>query len=122
MATLCLLAGNGAVIEEWEIGDQAVTVGRGVGADVKINDEGLSRRHFVILREGEDYLIKDLNSRNGTWVDGDRALTTRLRPCSEIIAGRTQFRFTEPAFPAERARSGMTGPHDTVVLPSLATA
>jgi pSer/pThr/pTyr-binding forkhead associated (FHA) protein len=66
MATLCLLGIDGAQGKQWEISDQPVTVGRGATADVKVEDDGLSRRHFMVLREGADYLIKDLSSRNGT--------------------------------------------------------
>ena len=48
MAILCLLNDEGAGIREWGIGDKPVTVGRGAAADLQIDDEGLSRRHFVI--------------------------------------------------------------------------
>ena len=58
-------------------------------------DDGLSRRHFMVLREGADYLIKDLSSRNGTWVHGHRAVTARLSHNDCILAGHTLFRFCE---------------------------
>jgi len=117
MATLCLLNDEGAVLHQWEIGDRPVIVGRGGCVDVQIEDEGLSRRHFLIACEGEEFLLKDLSSRNGTWVDGERALAVNLRHDCRILAGRTQFRFSEdhliPTTPIARA----TGPHDTVVIP-----
>jgi pSer/pThr/pTyr-binding forkhead associated (FHA) protein len=95
MATLCLLGIDGALGGQWEISDQPVTVGRGATADVKVEDDGLSRRHFMVLREGADYLIKDLSSRNGTWVHGHRAVTARLSHNDCILAGHTLFRFCE---------------------------
>jgi pSer/pThr/pTyr-binding forkhead associated (FHA) protein len=96
MATLCLLNDDGAVADRWEIGNQPVAVGRDESADVIIDDQTLSRRHFVILREGEDCLLKDLNSQNGTWVDGRPALAeaTKLRHHDCILAGRTVFLFS----------------------------
>jgi pSer/pThr/pTyr-binding forkhead associated (FHA) protein len=71
MATLCLLNEDGLVVRHWAIGEKAVTIGRGATVDVQVDDEGLSRRHFMIVRDGDGYLLKDLSSRNGTWMDGD---------------------------------------------------
>jgi len=70
MAELCLLDENGAIAQRWEIGNHPVAVGRDGSADVLIPDDTLSRRHFLIWQQGESFLIKDLGSQNGTWVDG----------------------------------------------------
>jgi len=96
MASLCLLNENGVTAERWDLGAQPVSVGRGATADVRINDASLSRRHFVIVRDGKDYLLKDLNSRNGTFVDGRPAKSTRLHHHDCIVAGRTVFVFSAP--------------------------
>jgi len=95
MATLCLLNIDGALSAQWEIANGPVTVGRGASVDIRIEDEGLSRRHFMVVREGEEYLIRDLSSRNGTWVHGQRAISTRLSHNDCIHAGHTLFRFCE---------------------------
>ena len=95
MAALCLLGDDGATAQRWEIGEQPVAVGRDESADIKINDESLSRRHFLILREGESYLLKDLNSQNGTSVDGKRVQAAKLNHHDCIVAGRTLFLFSE---------------------------
>jgi pSer/pThr/pTyr-binding forkhead associated (FHA) protein len=116
MASLCLLSEDGRPARQWEIGERPVAVGRGASVDVKLNDEGLSRRHFVILREGEHYVLRDLGSRNGTWVDGERALTARLQHDDRILAGRTEFRFAEDGGDDAVGKRGI-GPHGTVVLP-----
>src|SRR5439155_24604420 len=103
MATLCLLNEDGEVVQEWQIGERPVAVGRGASVDVKIDDAGLSRRHFMIVREGEEYVLKDLSSRNGTWVDGARAVALKLRHNDGILAGLTQFRFCDDR---DAARTG----------------
>src|SRR5437660_10087022 len=95
MATLCLLAEDGAMAERWELSEQPLAVGRDESADVNINDDSLSRRHFIIVREGESYLLKDLNSQNGTSVDGKRVQAAKLRHHDCIVAGRTLFLFSE---------------------------
>ena len=97
MASLCLLDENGSLAGRWELGFRPVTVGRGATADVIVDDPALSRLHFIIEREGEEFLLKDLNSQNGTWVDGHRAGLAKLHHHDCILAGRSLFLFKEPA-------------------------
>ena len=99
MADLCLLTEDGMVAQRWAIGDQPAAVGRDETADITIRDDALSRRHFMIWREGDAFLIKDLNSQNGTWVDGQRVQGTALRHDVCIAAGRTLFMFSEHDLP-----------------------
>jgi pSer/pThr/pTyr-binding forkhead associated (FHA) protein len=101
MANLCLLDDVGAIAQRWELADQPVAVGRDASADVTINDDSLSHRHFAILREGETYMLKDLDSQKGTWVGGQRArAAAKLRHNECIAAGRSLFLFRERPFPA----------------------
>ena len=116
MATLYQIGENGSRAEQWEVGEEPVLVGRKGHAQVSIEDEGVSRRHFVISRDGEDYVIRDLNSRNGTWVEGRRVSAEKLRHNDCIQAGRTLFRFAERS--ARSARIG-EGPHGTVMIPAF---
>ena len=95
MADLYLLAEDGTVAQRWAIGDQPAAVGRDETADITIRDDTLSWRHFMIWREGGSFLIKDLNSQNGTWVDGQCVRGARMRDDVCIAAGRTLFMFSE---------------------------
>jgi pSer/pThr/pTyr-binding forkhead associated (FHA) protein len=95
MANLCLLGEDGRTTEQWELGERPVAVGRDKEADVIIHDSTLSRRHFVIVRKAGIYILQDLNSQNGTWVDGQRAQATQLHHHDCILAGRTLFLFSE---------------------------
>jgi pSer/pThr/pTyr-binding forkhead associated (FHA) protein len=122
MASLCLLNEDGAVIERWEVGDQPIAIGRDATADVTIDDAALSRRHFLICREGGQYLIKDLDSQNGTWVDGQRAQGTKLRQNDCIVAGRTLFLFREHALPDAVGPGGPLPAHDSAFLPAAIAA
>lgn len=47
-------------------------VGRDQGCEVRIHDEGISRRHFEVFHDGKSWWIKDLNSSNGTFINGSR--------------------------------------------------
>jgi len=59
----------------------SVVIGRSASADVSIPDRFLSRRHARLYRDGDDSLIEDLGSRNGTLVNGVRiSAPTKVRP------------------------------------------
>ena len=122
MATLYQIGNDGSRAERWEIGEDPVVVGRSGQARVNITDEGVSRRHFLILREGDEYVIKDLNSRNGTWVEGRRVSAEKLHDHDCILAGRTLFLFADQAATSATAHNPRTGPHGTVMLNALRPA
>jgi pSer/pThr/pTyr-binding forkhead associated (FHA) protein len=122
MADLCILDENGAIAQCWELGDEPVAVGRDDTADVPIPDDTLSRRHFLIWREGEEFMVKDLGSQNGTWVDGQRAQGTKLSHNVCIVAGRTVFMFCEHPIHPHAAREPLAAPSETaMILPAALT-
>lgn len=49
-----------------------VVLGRGLECDVVIKDTKASRRHCRLIREDGGYVLEDLESRNGTFVEGQR--------------------------------------------------
>ena len=69
------------------------TVGRDEQADITVDDRGLSRFHFEIAWNGEVAAVRDLQSTNGTFLDGVRVNELVLRSGSKISAGRTEFEF-----------------------------
>jgi serine phosphatase RsbU (regulator of sigma subunit) len=57
--------------------------------------EGLSREHLAIERQGEGWVVRDLGSTNGTWVNGTRITEpVRLRSNDQITAGQLVLTFT----------------------------
>jgi pSer/pThr/pTyr-binding forkhead associated (FHA) protein len=69
--------------------DSAVTIGRGQ-ADVVIDDPEISRRHALVRAGPHFFEIEDLDSLNGTWVNGSRIKqTVRLNPGDVIRPGTT---------------------------------
>ncbi len=78
---------------EYELKVGTSTVGRDEKADICVDDRGLSRIHFEIAWNGEVAAIRDLQSTNGTFLDGARVNELVLISGSTISAGRTEFHF-----------------------------
>jgi pSer/pThr/pTyr-binding forkhead associated (FHA) protein len=70
-------------------------IGRNPNTDITLLDEGISREHALILYdEGEDrYTIEDLQSTNGTKVNGKRVRSAELHPGDTLQIGSTEFEF-----------------------------
>jgi two-component system cell cycle response regulator len=60
------------------VADEPVVLGREDSLPARIDDEGLSRVHAKVFREGTDFFVEDLDSTNGTRINGS-ALTTRRK-------------------------------------------
>ena len=76
-----------------ELGSGSTTVGRDESSNIVVDDRGLSRVHFEIAWNGEIAAIRDRQSTNGTFVDGERVSEMVLRSGSKITAGRSVFEF-----------------------------
>jgi pSer/pThr/pTyr-binding forkhead associated (FHA) protein len=116
MATLYQIGEDGSREEHWEINDAPLVVGRSGRGQINLEDEGVSRRHFIILRDGEGYVIKDQNSRNGTWVEGRRVSSQKLQHNDCILAGRSRFVFAEPSAAPTGVAKEHTGPNGTQIV------
>ena len=70
--------------------DTIYYLGRSSRNHVQLSDTYVSRRHLKIFRRGERYFIEDLNSKNGTSVDGeliDPGLELEVREGVPIVIG-----------------------------------
>lgn len=70
-------------------------IGRGQDADLRLPDTGVSRRHAVIRYDGATAVVEDLNSTNGTVVNGQRIRTWRLQSDDVITVGHTVIVFRQ---------------------------
>jgi pSer/pThr/pTyr-binding forkhead associated (FHA) protein len=63
-------------------------------ADIKLDDAAVSRVHAVLEQVGSTWLVRDVGSRNGTRLNGERITAQRrLRDGDEIMAGHTRLVF-----------------------------
>jgi len=68
-----------------------ITIGREEGNLLRLNDERISRFHIKIKQEDDDVILTDLESTNGTRVNGSPVQIRRLRPGDQICLGRSML-------------------------------
>ena len=69
------------------VGDQ-VTVGRVPDNQIQLDDVTVSRQHAVFVREGDDWVVRDLGSLNGTYVNNERVDEAVVRHGDDLQIGR----------------------------------
>ena len=62
------------------------------------SDPGVSRKHAVIVKQGTGYLVQDLGSSNGTYVNGVRVQSAALNPGDVVHFGSSSFEFRASGF------------------------
>jgi len=72
-----------------------VVVGRGSDADLTLHDNRVSRHHAEITLHGEQWVLRDIESVNGTTVDGKAVKRVVLSAGAVIVVGDTTLRFDE---------------------------
>ena len=79
----------------YELTSDETLIGRNPTTDITLLDGGISREHTMVLYDEVDseYLIEDLQSTNGTKVNGKRVRSATLAHGDEVQIGETRFRF-----------------------------
>jgi pSer/pThr/pTyr-binding forkhead associated (FHA) protein len=76
-----------------ELVDEAITIGRGPDNTIVVNDPSISTHHAQLLLERDTYRLKDLDSTNGTRVNGKPVTETVLRFDDRIRFGAAEARY-----------------------------
>jgi predicted component of type VI protein secretion system len=76
-----------------ELVDEAITIGRGADNTIVVNDPSISSHHAQLLLEGDTYRLKDLDSTNGTRVNGKPVTETVLRFDDRIRFGAAEAHY-----------------------------
>ena len=84
---------DGSIVEKWELTGQPLVFGRSEQADRQVHDERMSRRHFSIGSTDKGYIIQDLQSTNGTYVNNVRVTESALKVNDRIRVGQTVLVF-----------------------------
>jgi hypothetical protein len=75
--------------------EQVLHIGRGLSADLRLDDSSVSRRHAILVPRPSGARILDDRSANGTFVNGRRVQQAELRSGDVIVLGRVVLRFLD---------------------------
>ena len=78
----------------FELRAESITVGRDASNAIQLHDNEVSRRHAELRRQGDRYLLVDLGSLNGSYVNGGRVQSHELAIGDEIQLGTTVMLYT----------------------------
>ncbi|MEW5890885.1 MAG: FHA domain-containing protein [Pseudomonadota bacterium] len=95
MAKLVLSSG-GSVVHQYFIDKERLTIGREAHNDVVIEDPAVSRDHAVIITVGNDRIVEDLDSGNGTFINGTRVSRQILQHGDVMRFGHYHLRYVNP--------------------------
>lgn len=93
MASKLILALDGEILREYEIDRDYISVGRKHENDIQLNDLTVSGRHALISKVGDHIYLEDLNSTNGTLVNGNYVSKYILKHGDIIQTGHHLFTF-----------------------------
>jgi hypothetical protein len=105
-----LLIFRGDEIDRVELTERDLRIGRAPENDIVLEDQAktVSRYHAELRHEQGNYVVIDVNSQNGIWVDGQRVQRAKLAPGRPIVLGKVRIELEEtraeaPAAPAPAA-------------------
>jgi pSer/pThr/pTyr-binding forkhead associated (FHA) protein len=125
-----VLSLDGQVMAEYNMNKERYTIGRLPDNDIRIDNPAVSGHHSLIINILNDSFLEDLNSTNGTYVNGKLIKKHALQHGDVITAGHHQLRFVEDdeaqqdefektmviqpsARPVERIRAAVADPATT---------
>ncbi len=88
-----ILKGLAGDVTEYPLGENNV-LGRSTTASVRLADREVSRKHSQIDLEGGEYVLRDLGSSNGTFLNGKRIFApSKLKDGDEVVIGTSKMEF-----------------------------
>ncbi|HVO89559.1 MAG TPA: FHA domain-containing protein [Casimicrobiaceae bacterium] len=100
MAKLVLSSG-GSVVQQCFVDRERLTIGRDTHNAIVIDDPAVSREHAAVVPVGNDHILEDLRSANGTFVNGSRVPRRILQHGDVIEFGAFHLRYLNPRTSSE---------------------
>ena len=87
-----------------ELSVDKTTIGRVEGNSFQIAEPSVSSHHCEVLLRGNDVVVRDLNSTNGTFIDGDKITESVIKPGQVLRLGQIELRLETdaPVAPAKK--------------------
>jgi pSer/pThr/pTyr-binding forkhead associated (FHA) protein len=89
-----MVEGPGAP-RRFQLRSPAAVIGRSEQSDIQVDSEGLSRRHLLVTRNGGEFIVEDLDSRNGVFLNGVKIHSATLRDMDTLQLGPVVFVYHE---------------------------
>ncbi|MGH7942466.1 MAG: FHA domain-containing protein [Limisphaerales bacterium] len=93
-----------------DLATERTTVGRVEDNAFQIAEPSVSSRHCEILLRGTDVVVKDLNSTNGTFINGEKVSEAVLKPGQTLRLGNVELKLDTPGAPAGSAPASPAAP------------
>ena len=100
-----------------EIKTDKVTIGRMEDNNFQIAEQSISSHHIEFLKRGSDYVVKDLNSTNGTFISGEQVSEKVIKPGQILRLGQVEIRFETGEGAATVPSTGKKVMDKTMVIP-----
>jgi hypothetical protein len=108
---------DGVVIQEVQITKDTTTLGRRPYNDIVIDNLTVSGEHALLHKVGQTVYIEDLNSTNGTYINGKAIRKQQLSPLDAVEIGRYKINFlldtTDPASEQTEPEADIAAPEGT---------
>jgi hypothetical protein len=103
--------------QRFALGEAPLSFGRSAASTVVLAERQASRQHAELRREAAGYMLYDRDSRNGTFVNGERITARLLQPGDQIAIGDEVFGFETAAMAAASTASAPAEPSDAPPAP-----
>jgi hypothetical protein len=88
-----VLSRDGAIVFQCFVGEERISIGRDTANQIVVDDPAVSREHAAVLPVGNDHILEDLGSSNGTQVNGVRVARRILQHGDVIELGAFGLRY-----------------------------
>ena len=96
---------------------ERTTIGRVEDNAFQIAEPSVSSRHCEILLHGNEVLVKDLNSTNGTFINGEKISESVLKPGQTLRLGNIELKLDAPGAPAAPSAPAPSAPAPAPSVP-----
>jgi pSer/pThr/pTyr-binding forkhead associated (FHA) protein len=119
LAKLLVRAGSNPGQEHGLPDGGEVRIGRQPGLGITLLDTKVSREHCRLFLQATGWVVEDLGSRNGTYVNSQKVKKRLLQPGDRLRVGQTEFEFSTAAAGAPEATQGDAPPGKGPAFPAL---
>src|SRR6476646_4706240 len=117
MAKLVVLSA-GLTGRSHELKADKTTIGRVEDNTFQIAEPSVSSHHCEVEMRGSDVLVKDLNSTNGTFINGEKVSESVLKPGQTLRLGQVEIRLETEGMPAPAPAPTSSAPAPSAPAPS----